>query len=177
MIFNKKAFSLVEVLAAVFLLAGLIAIVIQLSYGNNRRLKKARQLRKIALLLELKMSELQQEYQGNNIFDLPSEAEGEFKEEENYFWSYTTQALQLPDKRLLLSLMKLPDNQLNSQMAETLRSVLSDTVIELKLTVEYRRQKADPFSYSLNAYFINYSEAPDFIVNQIQQLLPQGAVL
>ena len=176
MISNRKAFSLVEILASIFLLAGLIAIVVQLSYGNNRRIKKARQLRKIAMLLELKMTELKQEYQGKNIVDLPSEEEGEFEEEKNYFWSYETQALQLPDRRLLLSLMQLPDNQLNNQMVETLRSVLSDTVMELKLTVEYRNKRAKKLSYSLSAYFINYDEAPDFISSQIRQMA-QGLVL
>ena len=177
MIFNKKAFSLVEILASIFLLAGLMAIVVQLSYGNNRRLKKARQLRQIALLLELKMSDLKQEYQGKNIVNLPSEDTAEFEENKNYFWSYTTQALQLPDKNLIISLMNLPDNQLNSQMVETLRAVLSDTVIELKLTVEYRTKEKTEFSYSLSSYFVNYNEAPDFIVSQIKQMIPQGVSL
>lgn len=177
MIFNKKAFSLVEILASIFLLAGLIAIVVQLSYGNNRRLQKASYLRKAASLLELKMSDLKQEYQGKDIFRLPSEDASEFKKYKNYFWSYTTQALQLPDKDTILSIMNLPENQLNSQMIETLREILSSTVVELKLTVEYRNKKKTEFSYSLSSYFVNYNEAPDFILNQIQNIIPQGAGL
>ena len=177
MIFNKKAFSLIEVLASIFLLAGLIAIVVQLSYGNNRRLKKASQLRKIASLLDLKMSDLKQEYKGKNIINLPPEDTAEFEDHKNYFWTYKTQSLQLPNSDIILSLLNLPDSQLNSQMLETFRAVLSDTVIELKLTVEYRGNKKTEFSYSLSSYFINYSEAPDFIVNQIKQIMPQGVSL
>ncbi|MCZ0932039.1 MAG: type II secretion system protein [Oligoflexia bacterium] len=177
MIFNKKAFSLIEILSSILLLAGLIAIVVQLSYGNNIRVKKARQLRKTARLLELKMTELKQEFQGKDIVNLPSEEQGEFEEEENYFWSYKTQALQLPDRSLILSLIQLPDNQLNSQLVETLRSVLSDTVIELKLTVEYRSKREKEFSYSLTAYFVNYDEAPDFILSQISNIIPRGTTL
>ena len=177
MIFNKKAFSLIEVLASILVLAGLISLVVQLSYDNNRRLKKARQLRKMAMLLELKMSDLKQEYKGKNIVNLPSEDKAEFEDNKNYFWSYTTQALQLPDKDLILSIMNLPNNQLNNQMVETLSSVLSDTVMELKLTVEYRGKKKTEYRYSLKSYFVNYSEAPDSIASQLQNMLPSGVGL
>ena len=176
MISNKKAFSLVEILSSILLLAGLIAIVVQLSYGNNKRLKKSHQLRKIAHLLEFKMMELRQEFQGKNIVNLPKEDQGEFEEEKNYFWSYQTQTLQLPERSLLLSLMKLPDNSLNNQIVEVLRSVLANTVIELKLTIRYGK-KQEKYSYSLSAYFVNYDEAPDFISSQISNMIPQGAVL
>ena len=178
MIFNKRAFSLVEILSSILLLAGLIAIVVQLSYGNNRRVKKSRQLRKIARLLELKMTELKQEYQGKNTVNLlPSKEEEEFEEEKNYFWSYKTQHLQLPDRSLILSLIQLPDNQLNNQLVETLRSVLLDTVVELRLTVEYRPKQKKEYSYSLSAYFVIYDEAPHFILSQISSIIPQGANL
>ena len=174
---HNKAFSLIEILASVLLLAGLIAIVVQLSYGNNRRAKKARQLRKTALLLELKMTELEQEFQGKNIVNLPSEDQGEFENEKSYFWSYKTQALQLPDRHLILSLMELPDNQLNNQIIETLRSVLSNTIVELKLTVEYKAAREKELRSSLSAYFINYNEAPEFILSQISNIIPQGTAL
>ena len=177
MIFNNKAFSLIEVLSAILLLAGLIAIMVQLSYGNNRRIKKANHLRKIARLLDLKMMELKQEYQGANIANLPPEDQGEFEEEKSYFWSYETQALQLPNRSLILSLMKLPDNPLNNQLAETLKSVFSDTVIELKLTVGYKAGKEKRLSYSLGAYFVDYDGAPDVISSQIRTLIPQGSAL
>ncbi|MCY4321252.1 MAG: hypothetical protein OXC37_02450 [Bdellovibrionaceae bacterium] len=172
MIFNKKAFSLIEILSSILLLSSLIGIIVQLSYGNNKRVKKSRQLRQIAMLLELKMTELQQEFQGENIINLPATAQGQFADKENYFWSYQTQPLQLPDTDLLLSLMNLPDNELNNQMLEVFKSVLSDTVIELKLTVNYQIEKE--FEYSLSAYFINYNEAPDFILNYIKNIMPQG---
>ena len=176
-IFNKKAFSLVEVLAGILVLVSLIAIVVQLSYGNNRRIKKARQLRKSAELLEIKMTELTQEFQGKNIAKLLTEDEGEFNGEENYFWSYQTQPFQLPDNRFILSLMKLPDNQLNQQMISFFKSVLSDTVLELKLTVAYKPKKGKESSYSLTAYFVDYNAAPDIIAGQISSLIPQGASL
>ena len=168
---------MIEILAGILILAGLIAIVVQLSYGNNLRIKKARQLRKSAELLELKMTELAQEFQGQNIDELPSTAEGEFNEERDYFWSYRTQPFQLPGNSLILSLMNLPENELNQQMISLFKSVLSDTVLELKLTVTYKPKKGKESKYSLTTYFVNYNTAPDFIAGQISRLIPQGATL
>ena len=128
------------------------------------------------MLLELKMTELKREMRVIPDLDaFPSSEEGEFEEAKNYFWSYKTQSLQLADRSLILSLLKLPDNQINNQMIEVFRSVLLNMVIELKLTVEYRPKRKGEFSYSLSAYFVNYDEAPSFISRQIINMIPQGA--
>ena len=173
-----KGFSLIEVLVSILLLAGLVSIVVQLSYGSTRRMNKSRQLEKIATLLELKMRELEEEFKGENIFKLPSEQnEVEFETKKNYFWSYETQPLTFPPPDLLLSLIQLPQNELNVKMAQTLTAVLSATVVELKLTVRYKGKKRKELAYSLVSYFINYDDAPDFIFNQIGGLLPSGTNL
>lgn len=178
-IWQKKArgFSLVEVLAGVLLLAGLISIVVQLSYGNTRRMKKSRQLEKMASLLELKMRELEEEFEGENIANLPDQDKGEFEGEDRYSWSYETQPLALPQPSLLLSLAQLPENELNSQMAQTLIGVAGETVVELELTVHSQTEGGKEMSHSLTAYFINYEDAPDFIFNRLRELLPAGPAL
>ena len=170
---TQKGFSLIEVLAAVLLLAGLIALIVQLSYGNVRKLKKARRLDKSALLLERKMLLLEEEFKGKRVFKLPAEDKGEFEDEENWSWSYQTQPLELPPSRILLSIAGIPNNDLNLQMAETLTGVLSETVIELKLTVTYKPKKGKKlWQRSLVSYFVNYEDAPDFILKRISQLIP-----
>ena len=172
---TKKGFSLIEVLASVLLLAGLISIVVQLSYDNTRRLKKARQLEKIASLLELKMLELEEGFKGERIVELQETGEGGFKEEENYTWSYKTQPLAFPQPELLLSLVQIPQNEMNIKIAQALNGILSDTVIELELTVHYKTKKGKKLSYSLVSYFVNYENAPGFIFNYIKNFLPQEA--
>lgn len=170
---QKSAFSLLEVLISVLVLAGFISAVVQLSYGNTRRMKKARQLEKIANLLEIKMWELEETFKGANIVNLPEKSEGDFPNNKGYSWSYQTQPLALPQPTLLLSLLKIPENEINSKIAQTLTGVFSDLVIELKLTVQHKDKKGP--SYSLVSYFINYAEAPDFIFNRVKGLLPEGA--
>ncbi len=174
----EKGFSLIEVLASILILAGLISIVVQLSYGNMRRMEKSRQLEKIANLLELKMLDLEEEFKGNKIPELPSLDEGEFEDEEGYFWKYETQPLALPPPEILLRGAQLPQNELNLKMAGALTNVLSQSAVELKLTVRYEGKKGKkPLNYSLVSYFINYEDAPDFILSQMSSLLPEGAGL
>lgn len=174
---KRRGFSLIEVLTAVLVLAGFISIVVQLSYGNTKRIQKARQLEKIANLLEFKMLELQENFKGRKIIGLPAQDEGEFEDENNYLWSYETQPLVLPGPRLLLSVLRLPENELNVKMAQTLTSILSKSVVELKLTVHYEGKRGKAFRYSLVSYFINYVDTPDFIAGQISTFLsdvPEG---
>lgn len=177
MLIDKKGFSLLEVLASVLLLAGLISIVVQLSYGNTRRMRKSQQLEKIASLLELKMRELEEEFKGARIVDLPEQDQGDFENEENYSWSYETQALTWPPADLFLSLTQLPASEINIKMAQTLNSVLSNSVVELKLTVQQKTKRGKGVSYSLVSYFINYEDAPSFIFSNIADILPAGANL
>ena len=172
-----KGFSLIEVLASILVLAGLISVVVQLSYGNTRRMKKARQLEKIAGLLELKMRELEEEFKGKKIIQLPDQDEGDFESEKNYSWSYETQPLILPHPEILLSLIRIPENELNIKMAQTLTGILSESVVELKLTVHYTGKKGKKLNYSLVSYFINYDDAPDFIFNRIGEILPENMAI
>lgn len=160
---KQKGFSLVEILISVVILAGFISAIVQLSYGNTRRIQKARRLEKIAQLLEFKMSELKERYKGRSIDNLLKEEEGEFINETDYFWRYQTQGMSLPQPRLFLAVVNLPEDELNMKVAEILTQVLSESVIELKLTVYYNGKKGKPFSSSLVSYFVNYEKAPDLI--------------
>lgn len=170
---NKRGFSLIEVLVAMLVLAGFISIVVQLSYGNTRRIKKARQLEKAANLLEFKMLELEESFKGKKIVRLPDQGEGKFENEEDYFWSYETQPLVLPHPRMLLSLIRLPENELNMKMAQILASILSQSVVELKLTVRYEGKRGKAFHHTLVSYFVNYIDTPDYIAAQVSSFLSE----
>lgn len=170
---KNLGFSLLEVLASILLLASLVSIIMQLSYGNMRRAKKSRQLEKIASLLEQKMMQLEEQFKSSNIENLLKEHKGDFPNEKSFFWHYKTQAFNLPSTQLLLNLSKLPADEMNTKMISILHGVLSETIIELKLTVSYQAKKGESFNYSLVSYFINYENAQDFIFQKLQALIPQ----
>ena len=168
---KTKGFSLIEVLTSVLILTGFISILVQLSYGTTRRMKKVKQMEKAAYLLEFKMLELEEKFK---MTKLPEQDKGDFENEKNYSWTYKTQPLTLPDPQMFLSLTSLPENELNIKISQTLTSVLSDSVTELKLTVHYKGKRGPEFHYSLMSYFINYEEAPDLIFNRIGRFLPEN---
>ena len=172
---KSKGFTLLEVLVSILLLSGLISIFVQLSYGNIRRVKKARQLEKAASLLERKMLELEEEFKGSK--SPLQEDKGEFADETDYSWSYQTKTLVLPSTDILMSLFQVPDNETNRQMLEIINGVLSTAVLELKLTVHYQGKRQKAFHYSLVSYFIAYLDAEDFIFKYLSDLWPQGQTL
>ena len=102
---QQKAFTLLEVLTSVFIMASLIGLIVQISYGTRNRVKKSIQLERMSLLLENKMLELKGQYTGSNLVKLPKEEEGEFEDNPEYTWFYRTQPLQLPDSNLVISLI------------------------------------------------------------------------
>ena len=174
MLKQKKAFTLIEVLTAILLISALMLVVIQISYGNSRRARKVKQLKKIEYFLESKMLSLDQEFSGSNSIQLPKEDQGEFEEDKNYTWFYVTQVLELPQKDIILSLLSLPDNELNNQWLDILSTLIAHSVVELKLTVSYNPPRGKSLSYSLSSYFVNYENAPGFILSQISSKIPVG---
>ena len=170
MSFHKKGFTLLEVLVAMAILVGLMAIASLSWSGNFRRLKKSRHLHTLAILLERKMSELEVEYKDEDISSLPEKGEGEFFEEPDYKWSYETRPLTLPDTLAWLAVQGLPQNDMNISLTETLKDILSKTVVEVRLTVSLTKGGK---GQSLTTYFVNYENVP----LMVQSLLGQFTLI
>lgn len=163
---HKKGFTLLEVLVAVAILAGLMTVASLSWSGNFRRLKKSKNLNTITVLLEKKMSELEIKYKNENINSLPKKGEGEFFEEPDYKWSYETRPLSLPDTLVWLAVQGLPQTDMNISLTEALKDILSGTVVEVKLTVSLIRSGK---GNSLSAYFVNYKNVPLMVQSLLNQ--------
>ena len=161
-------------MASILILAGLIALTSLGWSGNLKRFSKAKRIEKVTLLLERKISELETEFKNENILSLPEKDEGEFEDEKNYIWSYTTQPFQLPNGLTLLNIQGLPQSNEHIFIANQMKKILSETVVELKLTVSYLVGKKSA-KYSLSTYFVNYLGASSQIQSAVSQFaLPQG---
>ncbi len=169
----KKGFTLLEVLGSVLILGGLIAVVSQVTYGSFKRVEKSRSMQKITTLLQQKMLELESEYKSENIFNLPSEDKGVFEGETNYVWKYETRSLEMPPSLTLLSIQNFPQTDMNIKLADLIKEVLTNTVVELKLTVTYKKAKKSA-DYSLVSYFINYGDVPAYIQNIVSKFIPSS---
>ena len=81
-------------------------------------------------------------------------------------WSYRTQPLPLPDALTWLASQGLAQTDMNISMAEALRNILSQTVVELELTVHFKKSKK---SHSLTSYFIYYKGVPGLVQGILSQ--------
>ena len=172
----KNGFTLIEVLGSIFILSLLVVVSSQISYGNFNKMKKARVLEKISYLLESKMSEIESQYKNDNISSLPQNDNGDFENEKDYTWSYTTNTMQLPSSLILLSMQGLDQSQNNIQVIDIVRDVLSKAIVELKLTVTYNKGKK-PAKYSLTSYFVNYFVVPEELRATVSNLIPGAGAI
>lgn len=168
----KKGFTLIEILGAILILAGLVTVVSRISYGVFERSQKGRRLEIIVHLLERKMTDIKV---NQEFSSLSEEEKGEFEEEEGFVWSYKTRSLSLPPASILLTLRGLPQSELNVKAINIAREILSKTVKELKLTVTDTRAKKD-ISYSLVTYFVDYKQVPTSVSSIISQMIPNQLI-
>ena len=166
-------FTLIEVVAAVALLAGLLAVTSLIWTGAFKRLTKAGEMERAVLLLQRKMNDLETLYKNDNIRELPEKGEGEFPQFGNFKWRYETRPLILPNADILLKLQELPQNDTNLNAVTIIKNILSESAVELKLTVTHQKGK----EYSLTSYFINYNEVPLKVLSALSQILPAGGGL
>ena len=171
-LFSEKGFTLIEVVAATALLAGLLALLSLAWSGAFRRLRKSGHIRQSVILLEQKMNELEALYKNENIRSLPEKEEGDFSENKNFTWRYETRPFTLPDTLILLKMQGLPQNDMNIKATKIIRDILSQSIRELKLTVIFRGKT----ERSLSSYFIDYYSAPAKVTSALAGLLPAGGI-
>ena len=169
-ILQDGGFTLIEVVAAIAILAGLLAVTSLIWTGTFKRLTKAGEIEQAVLLLQKKMNDLETLYKNDNIKELPEKGEGEFPQFNDFKWRYETRPLILPNADILLKLQALPQNDTNLNAVTIIKNILSESAVELKLTITHKKGK----EYSLTSYFINYNEVPLKVLSALSQILPAG---
>ncbi|MCY4512985.1 MAG: prepilin-type N-terminal cleavage/methylation domain-containing protein [Bdellovibrionales bacterium] len=169
---RKKGFTLIEVVAATALLATLLTLTSLVWSNTFRRMQKSKQIRQIVILLEQKMNELETLYKIDTLQPLPEQDKGDFPENKNFTWQYETRPFTLPEALILLKMQQLPQNDTNSKVTQILKDILSESIIELKLTVTFKEKT----KYSLSSYFINYKDAPAKVLSAVTNIVPTGGL-
>src|SRR4051812_16840059 len=132
---GRKGFTLIEVLVALFILAGGILVLANSWSGNFMRMRKSALFNDVATLLERKMVETESKYK-IKFAEIPEEDGGDFgADHPQYSWKLKSRELKLPD---LTPLLVGQDNGADENLITMLKQVtefLGKAIKEVKVSV------------------------------------------
>jgi general secretion pathway protein I len=156
----KSGFTLLEVmLALVIISAGLVLLSTTWS-ASFSRLKKTKTQFEVATLLQRKMTEIELEYSGKPITEIPEEKADDFgKEYPDYRWKMVSKEFVMPDMTSLLSQPGEPPDQMTKMLFEKLKDYLGKTVKEVKVTVFLKeKNKKKELEYDVSTFFVDFDK-------------------
>lgn len=153
---HSKAFTLIEVVLAMTIMASGLFILVNSWSGTYIRLQKTQVQVQLAALLERKVVEIEREYKNKPLDSIPEDKEDNFGDElPNYSWKMTSQKLEFPN---LAAIMGSQQEGVKSDL-ETLMKLftehLSKSVKEIKIEIIYKDKKK-PISVDVVFYMIDY---------------------
>lgn len=155
---NKKAFTLIEVVLAMMVMASGMFILTNSWAGTYNRLQKTKVQVELAALLERKIIELEREFKTQSLDAMKEEDSGDFGSElDKYTWSMQSQKVEFPDLSGIIG--GVGDNQ-NLDLVSIMKIFtehLSKSVKEVKVTVTYKDQKK-PITVDVVFYVIDYDK-------------------
>jgi len=153
---NKKAFTLIEVVLAMMIMASGLFILTNSWAGTYNRLKKTQIQVQLAALLERKIVELEREFKTQTLDAIKEEDTGDFGTElEGYTWEMKSQKVEFPDLSGIIG--GVGDNQ-NLDLISIMKIFsehLSKSVKEVKVAVTYKDKKK-PITVDVVFYVIDY---------------------
>ena len=153
---KQKAFTLIEVVLAMMIMASGLLILTNSWAGTYTRLQKTQVHVQLAALLERKIVEIEREYKGQPLDSIPPEKSDDFGSElEGYSWTMQSQKLDFPDLSSVIG--GVGDNQ-NLDLISIMKIFtehISKSVKEVKVTVTYKDKKK-PISVDVVFYMIDY---------------------
>ncbi len=153
---TNKAFTLIEVVLAMMIMASGLFILTNSWSGTYNRLKKTQVKVQLAALLERKVVEIEREYKNKSLDSIPEEKEDSFGEElAEYSWKMTSQKLELPD---LSAVMESQQDGVKTDLASLMKIFsehISKSVKEIKVEVTYKDKKK-PVTVDVVFYMIDY---------------------
>ncbi len=155
---NQKAFTLIEVVLAMMIMASGLFILTNSWAGTYSRLQKTQVQVQIAALLERKIVELEREFKTQSLDNMKEEDTGDFGSElPGYTWEMKSQKVEFPDLSGIIG--GVGDNQ-NLDLISIMKLFsehLSKSVKEVKVAVTYKDKKK-PITVDVVFYVIDYDK-------------------
>lgn len=165
---SQTGMTLIEVILAIGVMATGLALLTATWSATYGRMQKTQLNFEIASLLERKMTELELEFRGKPISEIPEEKSDTFGEGlSQYSWRIEAKELEIPD---LTSTLTSKDGGADAMMISLIKQLtdnLGKSVKELKLTVIYSPgQGRKNLEASVTRYFIDFDKPMNFGVPQ-----------
>lgn len=163
---KNSGFTLLETLLAIAIVSTALILMSQSWAGSFQRIRKTQVNFEVASLLERKMTEIELEYRGKKLEEIPEEKSEDFGDEyPQYSWSMKSKALEMPDISASMSSQDGGVDQMTQSVVKQLTEGLSKMVKEVTLTVTYKPQNvknAKPQDFSVTTYFVDYDKEVSF---------------
>lgn len=157
---KKNGFTLLETMLAVVILSSALLLLANSWGGSHLRVRKTQRQFEVAALLEKKMTDIELEYRGKSIDEIPEERGPEEIGEEfpQYQWKLTSKKLELPDISSTLAAQEGGANTFMMSIVKQLSEGLSKAVKEVTMTIIYTEAKQKPIEYSITTYFVDFDK-------------------
>jgi general secretion pathway protein I len=153
---TTKAFTLIEVVLAMMIMASGLFILTNSWSGTYSRLQNTQVKVQLAALLERKVVEIEREYKNKPLDTIPEEKEDTFGDDlAKYSWKMTSQKLEFPN---LASVLESQQEGVKTDLASLMKLFtehLSKSVKEIKVEVIYKDKKK-PMTVDVVFYMIDY---------------------
>lgn len=153
---QKKAFTLIEVVLAMMIMASGLFILTNSWAGTYTRLRKTQVQVQLAALLERKIVELEREFKTQSLDNIKEEDTGDFGTElEGYTWEMKSQKVEFPDLSGIIGGVGENQNLDLVSIMKLFSEHLSKSVKEVKVTVTYKDKKK-PITVDVVFYVVDY---------------------
>lgn len=164
---NTFGFTLIETMMALVIMASALLLLTNSWSGSLMRLKKTQLVFEVAALLERKMTEVEIQYRGKPLDQIPEEAADSFGEEyPQYSWKLTSKKLEIPDLSPALRAQGGGEDQMLIGLVKQLTEGLSQAIKEVTVTVVFKPEAGKGADYSVTTYFVDYEKEVSFGVPQ-----------
>lgn len=153
---NPKAFTLIEVVLALVVMASGLFILTNSWAGTYSRLRKTQIQVQLASLLERKVTEVEREYKNKSLESIPDEKEDNFGSElPGYSWKLKSKKLEIPDISASLTSQEGGADASMITLMKTFTEHLSKSIKEVNISVINTEGKK-PLVADVTIYMIDY---------------------
>lgn len=157
---SSRGFSLLEALVAMTILSGALVLLSNAWGGAFRSIKKGKQQHEVALLLERKLTELDLEFRGKPLSEIPEEREEDFgKEYPEAKWKMKAKEFEFPDISSMLKSRDQGADEMTAMVFKQIGETISKSVKEVKVTIMVKEGKKTK-EFSAVTYFVDYNQNP-----------------